>query len=269
MGPGLVDFVRLLSQKEDSDRFRRLVMDIQLASDLHFECYTDRANQEFLAAWKPAAEVLVLAGDIASAKTPNQLARIFSALKAKYKHMVYVPGNHEFYGTTLAKGWVNIDLVKSQFPNLHVLNNDWCILDGVSFYGGTGWFPRFDGDPQAMTAKTYMSDFHHIKEFEPDVYASHRDFQIHLASATPDVVVTHHLPANECVAPQYKGDALNAFFVSQFDVTASGVKLWVHGHTHEQTDVKIGQTRVVANPRAYPREVRQQHAFQGQLVLTL
>lgn len=31
--------------------------------------------------------------------------------------------------------------------------------------------------------------------------------------------------------------------------------LWVHGHTHEAFDYRIGNTRVIVNPRAYPNEV--------------
>jgi hypothetical protein len=28
-------------------------------------------------------------------------------------------------------------------------------------------------------------------------------------------------------------------------------RLWIHGHTHESFDYKIGKTRVVCNPRGY------------------
>jgi hypothetical protein len=29
------------------------------------------------------------------------------------------------------------------------------------------------------------------------------------------------------------------------------IKLWTHGHTHEEFDYMIGSTRVVCNPRGY------------------
>lgn len=29
------------------------------------------------------------------------------------------------------------------------------------------------------------------------------------------------------------------------------IKLWTHGHTHEQFDYMLGTTRVVCNPRGY------------------
>lgn len=34
----------------------------------------------------------------------------------------------------------------------------------------------------------------------------------------------------------------------------SGARLWIHGHIHAQSDYLIGETRVIANPRGYPRE---------------
>jgi hypothetical protein len=30
-----------------------------------------------------------------------------------------------------------------------------------------------------------------------------------------------------------------------------GIKLWTHGHTHEDFDYMIGDCRVVCNPRGY------------------
>jgi predicted NBD/HSP70 family sugar kinase len=32
------------------------------------------------------------------------------------------------------------------------------------------------------------------------------------------------------------------------------IKCWVHGHTHSTHDYMIGNTRVLCNPRGYPRE---------------
>jgi Icc-related predicted phosphoesterase len=28
--------------------------------------------------------------------------------------------------------------------------------------------------------------------------------------------------------------------------------LWIHGHIHHNSDYRVGDTRVIANPRAYP-----------------
>lgn len=50
----------------------------------------------------------------------------------------------------------------------------------------------------------------------------------------------------------------SAAFASNFDdlVRESRAPLWIHGHIHTSFDYRIGSTRVVCNPRGYPREAR-------------
>jgi hypothetical protein len=35
---------------------------------------------------------------------------------------------------------------------------------------------------------------------------------------------------------------------------AENVKAWIHGHTHDEFDYTIGITKVLCNPRGYPKE---------------
>ena len=39
--------------------------------------------------------------------------------------------------------------------------------------------------------------------------------------------------------------------LDQFILDNPQIKLWTHGHTHEEFDYMIGSTRVVCNPRGY------------------
>jgi predicted phosphodiesterase len=239
-------------------------MNIQLASDIHSEFHRDK-GAEFWKNFKPVAEVLVLAGDICSARFVDQPRFIFEEVSKKFQHVVYVPGNHEAYATSIKQSWHNIQSAASGFSNIHALNNESVLLRGVQFFGGTGWFPRRSSSDRFQP---YMNDFRLISDIK-DVYESNARFRDGVEVCLPDVVVSHHLPEEECVSPRYKGDPLNAFFVSDFDVKASGAGLWLHGHTHDQVDMKIGNCRVVANPLGYPSEVRNQNAFQEALVLTI
>jgi len=45
-------------------------------------------------------------------------------------------------------------------------------------------------------------------------------------------------------------------FVNNLDelVEASGVPLWIHGHTHYNVDYRVGSTRVLSNQLGYPSE---------------
>lgn len=69
------------------------------------------------------------------------------------------------------------------------------------------------------------------------------------------VVVGHHAPSKLSTHPRYKHDTLmNGAYSSSLDdfiVDHPQIKLWTHGHTHEDFDYMIGSTRVVCNPRGY------------------
>ena len=40
------------------------------------------------------------------------------------------------------------------------------------------------------------------------------------------------------------------------------IKLWMHGHTHEDFDYVLGETRVVCNPRGYVNHENRAGYFQ-------
>ena len=69
------------------------------------------------------------------------------------------------------------------------------------------------------------------------------------------VVCTHHAPSKGSEHPRYKHDQLmNGAYNSQLDqfiMDRPGIKLWTHGHTHEDFDYMIKSCRVVCNPRGY------------------
>ena len=69
------------------------------------------------------------------------------------------------------------------------------------------------------------------------------------------VVVGHHCPSHKSIAERWRKDTvMNGGFASQLDDYISyrpQIKLWVHGHTHDEFDYMIDGTRVVCNPRGY------------------
>lgn len=69
------------------------------------------------------------------------------------------------------------------------------------------------------------------------------------------VVVGHHCPSHRSVHEKYRGDTImNGGFASQLDdyiAYRPQIKLWVHGHTHEDFDYMIDSCRVACNPRGY------------------
>lgn len=69
------------------------------------------------------------------------------------------------------------------------------------------------------------------------------------------VVVGHHAPSRMSTHPRYANETImNGGYSSSLDefiMDHPQIKLWTHGHTHEDFDYMIGSTRVMCNPRGY------------------
>ena len=97
----------------------------QLASDFHIEKYDKINIEEFIT---PSAPYLILAGDIGSLYKYDQLKLFLFNLSQKYKGIIYVPGNHEFYtikgrpGLPFFKLINLLNTLQEEIPNLYILN---------------------------------------------------------------------------------------------------------------------------------------------------
>lgn len=69
----------------------------------------------------PRPQYLVLAGDIAPLHHPH-LRAFLDAVCAQFARVFYVPGNHEFYGLSMAKGSAEIEALTARYaPKLEIL----------------------------------------------------------------------------------------------------------------------------------------------------
>jgi predicted phosphodiesterase len=232
-------------------------------SDLHLEMHADRGAELIRELDPTGVDVLVLAGDVTMARSYEDLEDVFKPLARKYRHILYVPGNHEYYRSSPKQVAGNLAKLMREIPEVVIPENGAVLIAGQRFVGGTMWFPR---DSMGELNKRFMNDFSLIQDFEPWVYDQNIAFEKVVATEVEasDVVVTHHLPAPQSVAPRFALSALNAFFLS--DMTSYlrkfQPKLWIHGHTHDRCDYMIDNTRVVANPLGYPNELRSLRAFE-------
>lgn len=232
-------------------------MKIQLLSDLHLE---------FGGFTPPAldADVVVLAGDIHLKEKGVAWAKeMFSC------PVLYVMGNHEYYGGSLGKTREAI-LKAAEGTNVTVLDRKSIVIDGVRFLGATLWTDyRLTGNqPLALwDAQQAMTDFKKIRDekfskLRPTrVLAQHVKDRKFLEESLLEpfdgktVVVSHHAPSSQSIHPRYKdsGGHLNASYASDLErLVGDGLPaLWVHGHTHDSFDYDLYGTRVVCNPRGY------------------
>lgn len=230
-------------------------MKLHLLSDLHLEFLRDYDTKTYV----QQADVLVLAGDIhVGAKNTSEALSRFAQ---HYEHVLFVPGNHEYYRTSIEEFHANLVLP----ANVHLLNPDKVEINGVTFAGATLW-TNFREDPiAAIVAKRAISDFRAILDFSPlkarDLYQEHYDF---LKSNPADVVITHFLPTPECVHPKYhRQGAINYYFAN--DIQDIHPKLWLFGHTHDHMDFHNKGTRFLAVPSGYPSDYNTKNG----IILTL
>jgi predicted phosphodiesterase len=220
------------------------------------------------------ADVVVLAGDISRPREAAEWAMRFD------KPVVYVMGNHEFYGSSLAGA---LDEMKRlcEGTRVHLLDDSAVVLDGVRFLGSTLWtdfglFGPGERRSAAMSeAQRLLRDFSRIRIddasdalFTPEhsvaLFERHAAWladRLVMPHDGPTVVVTHHAPTTLSIHPRFAGSLLNACFVSEASrlLGAQRSPLWIHGHTHDSFDYRIGGTRVVCNPRGYAKDGRNEN----------
>lgn len=235
-------------------------MKLYILSDVHLEFELFKPPQV-------EVDLVVLAGDI---HIKNK-GLIWALENFKDIPVLYVLGNHEYYGETLPK---HLEKLKEQAAgtNVSVLENESFSFEGITFLCCTLWTDfKLLGDPRIAgnEATQMMTDYKKIR-LSPS-YRKLRSIdtagihfksicwlkdQFDLNREKKLVVVTHHAPSKRSVPEHYKENILSAAYASNLDeiVENSGADLWIHGHLHIQQDYKIGNTRVICNPRGYPDE---------------
>jgi predicted phosphodiesterase len=251
-------------------------MKIRLLSDLHTEFRLPYKTAEF-AAYR-GEDVLVLAGDIASGST-NTMSVIKFFKDQGFPHIVYVAGNHEYYGGDFIQFNEKMAEKCSMIDGVHFLNPGSVTIDGVLFTGGTLWTNFADNFFSQSAAKRGINDFRVIKSFDTNVcaktYYQHVDFikqAYEQRNNQKVVVVTHFLPARECIAPRFRGpDLINDYFANNLGeyISTMSDTTWLFGHTHDATDIMLGDTRVVANPHGYYNAVNDGVGFDPYKTITV
>ncbi|MEE8322425.1 MAG: metallophosphoesterase [Candidatus Bathyarchaeia archaeon] len=230
-------------------------MKIQLVSDLHVDAYRNR-DDYFAQDLDPKdCETLIVAGDLAESwYLQEEAISYFEVLCDKYPNVVYVLGNHEYYGSSFEETQDRFAALDARFSNLFCLDNESVVIEGVSIAGTTLWFKD---TPMNPVYERFMSDFNQIQHFTHWVYDHNKLSVNFLKGVGPvDVVVTHHMPSSKSVHAKYAQEPTNLYFlcdVSEIMLDMSP-KVWCHGHTHINCDYQLGNTRVVCNPRGYPGE---------------
>jgi predicted phosphodiesterase len=229
---------------------------LDLLSDLHLDFYRDRSIQ-MLKDIQPNAETLVLAGDFCEIRDLD--SDWMKVLADKYQHVLYVLGNHEYYGWC-KQGESMLDYLHDiKPPTWTILNcEEYRFSAYTKIAGATLWYP--DG-PMNEMFEGRMADIHWIDNFKPWVYEQHQRAVEFFTHTNASIWITHHLPLWNSVHPKYKNAVTNPFFVGDLSKVLTTrehkPQVILHGHTHEEFDYTVAGVRVVCNPFGYPGEGRE------------
>ena len=245
-------------------------MKVKVVSDLHLECCEHGHGVPDLG----EGEVLILGGDILCArhlKKDGPLRKVYKDFLKKcsdnFAWVLYIAGNHEAYGYNYEGTW---DVLKENLPDgIHLMEDNVVKIADWNFIGSTFWTDfRNENALEMMEAAQCMNDYKVIRissnyrKMNPDdtlkFHKKSKQFlldQLELFKNQKIWVLTHHAPSYQSVHEKFKRNGIaNGAYVSDLDdliLDHPEIRVWSHGHTHTSFDYKIGDCRVVCNPRGY------------------
>jgi Icc-related predicted phosphoesterase len=246
----------------------------------------------------PDADICICAGDISDfgSTSIDYLRRYIE----RHMPIVLVFGNHDYFGSS-----IDFAIEKSRREiagtQIHLLENQTIEIGGCRFVGATLWtdFAVSVGDDEHIPpeerrhkafglAPSQVADFYHINRSDARRpgenglvtvreivrrHAASRSFidkELSKSFAGTTIVVTHHAPLTDSFDPYFHGEITNAAFASDLSdlIARRRPSIWVHGHIHKARDYMADSTRIMCNPRGYPRE-RNVSGFRPDFVIDL
>lgn len=202
-------------------------MKIYSISDLHLEFYSSLEQVlSQIGHLFPSADVLILAGDIGFPQERAGLESNYSGLllaflhhvKSMYKHVIMIPGNHEYYTSeayNISQCFNSLAKV-CQDSGVILLEKSTVVIEGIEFIGTTLW-SAIESPAVAM-----LTDFRHVFRNKVDYLTEFVKCYLWLKQTLekpaefPRVVITHHLPTARLIHPRFEGSKINTAFLPVF-----------------------------------------------------
>lgn len=263
-------------------------MKIRIISDIHADINKDK-NYQF----DFGDDFVIACGDISEDRVTTA-----TWIRSNIKRGLFIEGNHlgyeriSFDSSDTKQGSIKYLKTKFKSGNVRFLENNTYIVEDIVFVGCTLYtdFNLYGNYIYCLNlARKSMNDFRRVKVQDKESVRTLRTLSpydtiewhkksVNFINKTCKkysnkkiVVVTHHGPSIDSVAEEYKGDRLNAAFVSNLDWLMKendNLVLWCHGHIHSNTDYLKHGTRVVCCPWGYFNELGKDPANYGLVIDT-
>jgi Icc-related predicted phosphoesterase len=217
----------------------------------------------------PDCDIIIVAGDTGEEMSRKALPWTAEFFCQYGKPILYVPGNHDFYGANISYEVRKAQLVAEHHRIILLAQGESVVIGGTRFVGATLWADFALGDYghiSELEAMKNMNDHRYIRigssysKVRPkdliDIHYQHRS-RIEQVLARPfdgsTVVVTHHAPLERSLQHGRQDGPLDAAYASDLSslIDTYLPELWLHGHIHTSHDYTHSSTRVRTNPRGY------------------
>ena len=225
-------------------------------SDVHLNLWKYKDTQ-ILPIFSTLSPNLVLAGDIGDPDEPS-LHRALDIVRHKYKRVLYIPGNHEFYARENGSKKTPASVIDwfqkldQQWDNFHFFYRRSEVVDGIRILGCTGW----------STSPKETEWAHRIsQEGKLDIEFLDRGIS---TSKEKCLIVTHYPCTLRVLQPEFSKK------ITQYDYAQNleylfryPVDTWLFGHVHQRHRIEVpysssmaggGIVKLRCNPYGYPHE---------------
>lgn len=254
---------------------QQLCLRVLIFSDLHLEHQPIWLLRKKYA----ACDLVIIAGDLDS-PLDSTIRWLSTASNFGGAPIVYVPGNHDYYGRMSPWQWEARKGKDAAVGTCVGLGDgdEVFYVNGVRILAATLWTDyKLNGSQHEsmILAERGLNDHRMIldqredrsigrfrtadalRQHKLDYEYFRRNLAIHHDG--PTICVSHHGVAGMASVPlEYHGPsdgdrALNPAFSSDLTelIKEYSPNLWIHGHCHGSIDCMIGNTRIIANPKGY------------------
>lgn len=246
--------------------FSFILMKFQYASDLHLE-FAQNKKALSKKPIQPAAEILLLAGDIMPLHSIDQHQDFLNYLSDHFKMTYWLPGYHEFFGSDLAAYPFSFE--EAIRPNLILLNHTAKTIEDAAGAIQLVFATLWSDIPSSLAelVEKRMLDFsqiqHHGKPLTPSTYTQmHLDSLAFIEKALKmesskldrKIVITHHVPCFSNYPKKHQNDPIMAGFGSNLDdfIQKTAPNGWIYGHHHFNIPpFLLGKTQLFTNQLGY------------------